>query len=170
MSADLLKCPFCGSAPKVENCGAWCDNDDCAIVGTIFSGGARHWNRRAEPVAQASDSDAWGNSRVKHPDYLAEQACKNRQAAAMLEKLAQASAPPAFCWTCGKRLYAGSIHTCTPPDANAAPASPTDAELLAQIFKSYGAYKIAMQSRMMPIPFNEWLARLADTKSNKEPK
>jgi len=25
----------------------WCNNDACAIVGCVFSGGVRHWNRRA---------------------------------------------------------------------------------------------------------------------------
>ena len=48
-SAPTLKdCPFCGTRPAMclkQN--VWCNNDACAIVGCVFSGGVRHWNRRA---------------------------------------------------------------------------------------------------------------------------
>lgn len=58
--SDLLPCPFCGSWPKLSAyLGVWCDNDECAIVGQVFSAGARHWNRRAQP-AQSATSECVG--------------------------------------------------------------------------------------------------------------
>jgi len=51
---ELRPCPFCGKEPKLgEHLGVWCNNDECAIVGQVFSGGPKHWNRRASSVAQA---------------------------------------------------------------------------------------------------------------------
>jgi hypothetical protein len=47
MSAELLPCPFCGHSPDSSPMlGVWCSNDDCPVVGNVFSGGASHWNRR----------------------------------------------------------------------------------------------------------------------------
>lgn len=61
MTVDIEKlkpCPFCGSDPRLDFIGAWCNNDNCAIVGQVFSGGARHWNQRAAPAAGTVEKDA----------------------------------------------------------------------------------------------------------------
>jgi hypothetical protein len=50
---ELKACPFCGEAASQSSLGAWCDNDSCAIVGTVFSGGIGHWNHRA-PVKEST--------------------------------------------------------------------------------------------------------------------
>lgn len=58
---QLLPCPFCGQAPKHDlhaNPNVWCDNDACAIVGVVFSGGPRHWNTRQAALAHASSASA----------------------------------------------------------------------------------------------------------------
>lgn len=60
---DLKACPFCGNAPKRDlhaNPNVWCDNDQCAIVGTVFSGGPSHWNTRAQASApEGGEAVAW---------------------------------------------------------------------------------------------------------------
>ncbi|WP_186042972.1 hypothetical protein [Burkholderia gladioli] len=56
--SELLPCPFCGTAPTNAGIqGIWCNNDACAIVGMVFSGGPRHWNRRASPAPAISVVD-----------------------------------------------------------------------------------------------------------------
>lgn len=56
--SELLPCPFCGSTPTNAGIqGIWCNNDACAIVGMVFSGGPRHWNRRASPALAISESE-----------------------------------------------------------------------------------------------------------------
>lgn len=50
-NASYDPCPFCGTQPlAAQRQGVWCNNDNCAIVGVVFSGGARHWNKRACPA------------------------------------------------------------------------------------------------------------------------
>ncbi|RUR69033.1 hypothetical protein EJP67_18405 [Variovorax guangxiensis] len=64
----LLPCPFCGTAPQEDKMlGVWCSNDDCSIVGQVFSGGARHWNTRAL-AAPASAQEAREQEHAKAQD------------------------------------------------------------------------------------------------------
>jgi hypothetical protein len=74
---ELAICPFCGCEPIVQDMlGAWCNNDACAIVGIVFSGGARHWNRRAASGAASGEVAALQRMRAAfhvnmlraHPD------------------------------------------------------------------------------------------------------
>lgn len=49
IQADYMPCPFCGTQPMHSQHACpdvWCNNDSCAIVGVVFTGGPRHWNKR----------------------------------------------------------------------------------------------------------------------------
>lgn len=80
MSADLKPCPFCGGAATVgavrEGCIVECNSADCPVNPDTYAhfkhAAIEQWNRRAEPVAQASAVPAVQtmNDRRFSPAYL----------------------------------------------------------------------------------------------------